>query len=130
MDLDLAGDLRQKRRRAEGWVNGYTATAIAAVVVVSPVPGAATPILCGIEATMCWNIGKQYRGDGWTMADAKAVAGLIGLAAFAGQIIALEAAILLGPFAPIGKAAIAGSIVKGMGKLIIRHFEVLAEGAQ
>jgi len=128
--MEFAEELRQKRKRAEEWVNGYTAAGVAAVVVVSPVPGAATPILCGIEATMCWNIGKQYRGDAWTMADAKAVAGLIGLAAFTGQIIALEAALLLGPFAPIGKAAIAGSIIKGMGKLIVRHFEVLAERAQ
>ena len=115
-----------RREKAEKWVNGYTGAGVAAVVVASPIPGAASTILCGIEATMAYQIGKIYKGDGWSMADAKAAAGIIGLASFTGKIAALEAAILLGPLAPFGKAAIAGGIVKGLGQLVIRHFEDVA----
>ena len=71
---------------------------------------------------MCYQIGKIYRHD-WTMGEATATAGVVGLAAVAGQIAALEAAILTGPFAFAIKPAIAGSIVKALGQLVIKHFE-------
>ena len=125
---DLVPDLPRKRKRAEEWVNGYTAGAVGIVVITSPIPGAATSALCGIEGTMAYQIGKIYRGDEWKMSDAFVTARSVGLAALAGKIAALEAAILLGPFAPIGKAVIAAGIVKVMGQMVIRHFEVLAEG--
>ena len=50
-------------------------------------------------------------------------AGTIGLAALAGKIAAMEAAILTGPFAFAIKPAIAGGIVKAMGQLVINYFE-------
>lgn len=126
---EMLSELARKRTQAERWVNGSTATAVAAVVVTAPIPGGATAALCTIEATMCYQIGKLYKGDGWSMEDGKAAARVIGLAAFTGKIVALEAAILLGPFAPVGKAVIAAGIVKGLGELVIGHFEKLtAEG--
>ena len=115
----------EKRARAEAWVNGYTATAIGLVMAVSWVPGAATATLCALEGTMCAHIGRIYRGDGWTKADAFATAKLIGLAGLAGPIAAMEAAILLGPLAFVAKPAVAATIVKAMGQLVIKYFEDL-----
>ena len=123
MSIAPSSDLPEKRRKAEKWVNGYMATAIAAVVASAWLPGAATGILCTLEATMCYQIGKIYKNDAWTMGDAAATAGVIGIAAFAGNIAAMEATILLGPLAFVAKPAIAATIVKAMGKLVIQHFE-------
>ena len=115
-------ELAEKRRRAEAWVNGSTAAAAGISAVTALIPGAATASLCALEANMCYNIGKIYR-NGWTMADATKAAGAIGLAALAGNIAALEAAILTGPFAFAIKPAIAGGIVKAMGQMVIKYFE-------
>lgn len=123
---EFENDLYRKRQRAEGWVNGYTATAIGLVLAVSWVPGAATATLCALEATMCLHIGRIYKGDAWSKTDALAAAKLIGLAGLVGPIAAMEAAILLGPFAFVAKPAVAAGIVKAMGQLIIRYFEDLA----
>jgi uncharacterized protein (DUF697 family) len=112
----------ERRRKAEKWVNGYTATAVGTVVATAIVPGAATAVLCTLEATMCYQIGKIYKHD-WSMAEATTAAGVVGLAAFFGQIAALEAAILTGPGAFVIKPLIAAGIVKSMGKLVIKHFE-------
>ena len=73
---------------------------------------------------MCYQIGKIYRGDGnFTMGDGVAAAGVIGVAGIAGQMAALEALNWV-PFAGWAvKAAVAGSVIKGMGELIIAHFE-------
>jgi hypothetical protein len=126
----LNADLTRNRKDVEEWVNGYTAGAVGVVVLTSPVPGTATAVLCGIEGTIAFQIGKIYRGDDWKMSDAFVTARSVGLAALTGKIAAIEAAILLGPFAPIGKAVIAAGIVKVMGQMIVRHFEVLAEGGR
>src|SRR5262249_11920688 len=96
--------------------------AIATVVVTAIIPGAATGILCTLEATMCYQIGKIY-GHKMTAADTAAAAGVVGLAAVAGNIVALEAAILAGPFALAVKPVIAGVIVNKLGQLVIKHFE-------
>ena len=112
----------ERRAKAQSWVNGYTATAVGAVLAVAIVPMAATGVLCTLEVTMCYQIGKIYRHN-WTMGEATTAAGVVGLAAVAGQIAALEAAILTGPFAFVIKPAIAGGIVKTMGQLVIKHFE-------
>jgi len=112
----------ERRRKAESWVNGYTATAVGSVLVTAIIPGAATAVLCTLEATMCYQIGKIYKNN-WSMAEATTAAGVVGLAALVGQIAALEAAILTGPFAFAIKPAIAAGIVKAMGQLVIKHFE-------
>ncbi|MDB5327027.1 MAG: hypothetical protein JWM57_2596 [Phycisphaerales bacterium] len=85
-------------------------------------PGAATLILCSLEATMCYQIGRIYKAN-WTVHDGTTTAGVVGLASLAGNIAAMEATILLGPFAFAAKPAIAAGIVKSMGKLVIKHFE-------
>lgn len=112
----------QLRSDAEAWVNGYTATAVGMVAATAIVPGAATGILCTLEASMCLHIGKMYKGN-FSMAEATAAAGTIGLAAVAGKIAAMEAAILTGPFAFAIKPAIAGAIVKILGQAVINYFE-------
>jgi len=116
-------DAAEKRSKAEKWVNGYTATAVGTVLTTAFIPGAATAVLCALEATMCYQIGRIYKSENWSMGDAKAAAGVIGIAAFAGNIAAMEASILLGPFAFAAKPVIAATIVKAMGKLVIAHFE-------
>jgi len=122
MSENLSADLPKRRRKAEAWVNGYTATAVATVVATSWLPGAATAILCGLEATMCYQIGKIYKNE-WTMGEATAAAGVVGVAGLAGNIAAMEATILLGPLVFVAKPAIAASLVKAMGQLVIKHFE-------
>jgi uncharacterized protein (DUF697 family) len=117
-----SSDRAEQRRKAEAWVNGYTATAVGTVLATAIIPGAATAILCTLEATMCYQIGKIYKNN-WTMGEATTAAGVVGLAALVGQIAAMEAAILTGPFAFAIKPAIAASIVKTMGQLVIKHFE-------
>ena len=84
-DFFESESLPDKRKRAEKWVNGYTATAVGAVLVATPVPGAASAILAGLEATMCYQIGKIYKHE-WSMADATAAAGVVGLAGLVGPI--------------------------------------------
>jgi uncharacterized protein (DUF697 family) len=122
MSMSENDDLAEKRRKAEAWVNGYTATAVAAVVATSPIPGTATGVLCTLEATMCYQIGRIYKTN-WSIGEATAAAGVIGIAAFLGKIAALEALTFL-PFAGwVAKGVIAAGIVKGMGQLVIKHFE-------
>jgi uncharacterized protein (DUF697 family) len=118
----MSQDFAEKRAKAESWVNGYTATAVGAVLATALIPGAATAVLCALEATMCYQIGRIYKNE-WSMGEATAAAGVVGLAALVGQIAALEAAILTGPFAFVIKPAIAAGIVKTMGHLVIKHFE-------
>ena len=120
--MDTMGDMAEKRRKAENWINGYMVGGVAAVVAGSMIPGTATAILCGIELTMCYQLGLIYK-DPWTQSEAKAAASAVGLAAVAGKILALETAILLGPFAPLGKGIIAAGIIKALGTLVIKHFE-------
>ena len=44
MSDNPAIDLAEPRRKAETWVNGYTATAVTAVLATTPIPGAATAV--------------------------------------------------------------------------------------
>jgi uncharacterized protein (DUF697 family) len=113
---------RSIRQKAKTWVNGYMATAVGMVVVATPVPGAASAILCALEATMCSQIGRLYK-QAWSMEEAKVAAGVVGLARVIGPIAAMEATLLLGPFAFAAKPAVAAAIVKAMGELVIKHFE-------
>jgi uncharacterized protein (DUF697 family) len=125
-------ELSEKRREAEAWVNGYTATG-AAIVFAAILPGGATVVLCGLEVTMCYHIGRIYSTSEWTMGEATKAAATVGLAALAGKILALEGALLLGPFGIAARPVIAAGIIKAMGQLVIRYFEekshVMAIGA-
>jgi uncharacterized protein (DUF697 family) len=112
----------EKRAKAEAWVNGYTATAVASVLGTSWLPGASTAILCTLEATMCYQIGRIYKVD-YSMGEATAVAGAIGVAAFVGKLAAMEAATFIPVIGWAAKPAIAAGIVKSMGQLVIKHFE-------
>lgn len=123
----MSDDLSEKRRKAENWVNGYTATAIGMVIATAIVPGAGTAVLISLEGIMCYQIGRIYNHD-FTEADGLAAASVIGVAAFIGPIAAFEASLLLGPFAFAAKPAIAAGIIKSMGQLVIKHFEDLSSG--
>lgn len=117
-------DLAQKRNEAEAWVKGYTATAVATVLGTSWLPGASTGILCTLEATMCYHIGKIYKAD-WTLSEASTVAGAIGVTAFVGKLIAMEAMTFLPIAGWAAKSGIAAGVVWSMGQLVIKHFEEL-----
>jgi uncharacterized protein (DUF697 family) len=108
--------------RARKWVNGYTATGTA-LAIAAIIPGSTTLVLCGLEQTMCYQIGKIYKGDSYRLSDAVQVAGVVGIAGLLGKAIALEGLNLI-PFAGwAAKAAVAGSIIKAMGELVIKHYE-------
>jgi uncharacterized protein (DUF697 family) len=111
-----------KKERARKWVNGYTATGTA-LAVVAIVPGTTTLALCTLEQTMCYQIGKIYKGDDYKLADAVQVAGVIGIVGLLAKAAALEALNFV-PFAGwVAKGAIAGSIIKSMGEIVIQHYE-------
>jgi uncharacterized protein (DUF697 family) len=107
------GEKAEKRRRAENWVDGYTATAVATVLGTSWLPGASTAILCTLEATMCYQIGRIYKVN-YSMGEATAAAGVIGVAAFVGKLAAMEAATFIPVVGWGAKPVIAGGIVKSM----------------
>ena len=72
---------------------------------------------------MCLHIGQIYRGPSYSMKDALGAAGAVGLACIAGKIAALELLNLV-PFAGwAAKAAVAGTIIKGLGAAIIAYYE-------
>jgi uncharacterized protein (DUF697 family) len=104
-----------KKERAKNWVNGYAATG-GGVAAVAIIPGATSVALF---------IGRIYRGQQFTKADATAV---IGAAGFAGTIglgakVAMEG---LNFFPIIGwaiKGGIAAGVIKTLGELIIKYFE-------
>jgi uncharacterized protein (DUF697 family) len=120
--MDSTIEMAERRRRAEEWVNKYAVAGAAAVLLVSIIPGAASVILCAFELTITYQIGAAYRNR-WTVGEAKSVAASMGLAAVAGTTLAMEAAILLGPLAFFAKPLIAAGIIKGLGRLIVKHFE-------
>ncbi len=113
---------KTKAELARDWVNGNSAAAVAVVLGTSLVPGAASAVLISQELYMAWHIGSIYKAD-ITQADVGASVAAVGLAAVAGPIIALEAAILLGPAAFYAKPVIAAGIIKTIGELLIQYFE-------
>jgi len=122
-DISLNGESKSEiRRKAEKWVNGYTATGAGLVVATALVPGAGTAVLISIEGVMCYQIGKFYKHD-YTESDGLAAASVIGIASFLGPIAVFEASLVLGPLAFAAKPAIAAGIIKSMGQLVIKHFE-------
>jgi uncharacterized protein (DUF697 family) len=111
-----------KKDLAREWVNGYAITGTG-IVVAAIVPGATSLALMAIEATMCFHIGRIYRGDDFSMREAGGIATSVGLAAVAGQIIALEALTLIPWAGWAAKAATAGGIIKTLGEAIISFYE-------
>jgi uncharacterized protein (DUF697 family) len=111
-----------KCERARAWVNGNTAAAAGVVLATALIPGAATVALTAQEVAMAFKIGGIYKAD-FSQTDARALAAHIGLGAVAGKIVALEAAIVAGPFAFAIKPVIAAGIVKTIGELIIHYCE-------
>ncbi len=110
------------RQKASNWVNGYTATAMGTVFAGAGIPGAGTVACVSIEVTMCFHIGNIYGFEmTWEMARDHALK--IGLASVVGLIVALEAAIITGPFTYALKPIIAGPIVKTLGEAVIKYYE-------
>lgn len=117
---------RSKQERARLWVNGYAITG-AAVVIAAVFPGSTSAALMVIEAEMCFEIGKIYRGDDFTFTEAVAAAGAVGLVSVAGKIMALEALTLI-PFAGwAAKAPIAGGLIKALGEAVIAYYEEVCD---
>ena len=117
---------KSKAERARTWVNSYVVLGTG-IVVAAVVPGSTSAALMAMEGHMCFEIGKIYRGDDFTMAEGMRVAAAVGIAAVIGQVAALEALNLV-PFAGwAAKGVIAGGIIKGLGEAIIYHFESVTE---
>lgn len=111
-----------KQEEARTWVNSFTAAGVA-IVVAAILPGTTATALIAIEGTMCYEIGKIYRGSDYSMSNAIAAAGAIGLAAISGQIIALEALNLIPGPGWLIKGATAGTVIKCLGEAVIAYFE-------
>ncbi|RYZ15798.1 MAG: hypothetical protein EOO70_05995 [Myxococcaceae bacterium] len=92
-------------------------------MVAAVFPGSTSAALLVIEGTMCYQIGRIYKGDAFSPGDSVAVAGVVGLAAVAGKIAALEALNLIPLAGWAVKAPVAGAVIKGLGEAIIFHFE-------
>lgn len=117
---------KSKKDRARAWVHSYMAIGTG-IVVAAVFPGSTSAALATMEAHMCYEIGKIYKGSGFTMAEALRVAAVVGIASVAGQLAALEAA----NFVPIAgwavKGAIAGTVIKLLGEAIIAHYEATSD---
>lgn len=115
--------IQEKIDKASAWVNGYTVAGSALVIGVCHLPGAATATCMTIEGVMCYQIGRIFRGNNFSMHDATAAASCIGLASVAAKIVALEATVFLGPLGWPAKATISAAIIKILGEVIIKYFQ-------
>lgn len=94
-----------------------------AIVVAAVFPGSTSAALVTMEGHMCYQIGKIYRGDDYSFAEAVAAAGVVGLASVAAKLVALEALNFV-PFAGwLVKAPIAAGVIKLLGEAIIDFYE-------
>ncbi len=116
--------MASKSERSRVWVNGY-AIAGAAAVAAAVFPGTTSVALVAIEGHMCYEIGKIYRGEEYSMGEAIGAAGMVGLASIAGKLVALEALNLLPLVGWAIKAPVAGGVIKALGEVIIAHYEGL-----
>lgn len=117
-----------KKAKARAWVNGYTAAGTG-IVVAAILPGTTSAALMGIEVTMCYQIGKIYRSDKYTMQEAIAAARVVGLVAIAAQMIALEALDFVPGPGWLVKGGVAGGVIKTLGEAVIKHYEKLEQQA-
>ncbi len=116
--------MSSKKELAQVWVNGYS-IAGAGIVIAAVFPGSTSAALVVMEGHMCHQIGKIYRGADYSLNEAVAAAGVIGMASITAQIIVLEALNFI-PFAGWAvKAPIAAAVIKGLGELIIKFYEAL-----
>lgn len=118
--------MSSKRERAKKWVNGYAITG-AGIVIAAVFPGTTSAALMLIEAEMCFEVGKIYRGDDYTWTEAVAAAGAVGLVAAAGKVAALEALNLIPGAGWLIKGPIAGGLIKALGEAVIAYYENACE---
>ena len=113
-----------KKVRARRWVNGY-AIAGTGVVIAAVIPGSTSAALVAMEGHMCYQIGKIYRDDNYSMQEAVAAARVIGLVSVSAPLIAMEAMNAI-PFAGWAvKGGVAGGVIKTLGEAIIAYYEKL-----
>jgi uncharacterized protein (DUF697 family) len=116
--------INDNKSRARKWVNGY-AIAGTGVVIAAVIPGSTSAALVAMESHMCYQIGKIYRGDDYTMQEALAAARVIGMVAVAAPLLAMEALNAI-PFAGWAvKGGVAGGVIKTLGEAIITYYEKL-----
>ena len=117
---------KSKADRARAWVNGYVVIGTG-IVVAAVLPGTTAVALIAIEEHMCYEIGKIYRGQDYSLGDAVKQSLAIGITAIAAQVAALEALNLLPGPGWLIKGATAGTAIKALGELIIKHYEGISE---
>ncbi|MEW5854390.1 MAG: hypothetical protein AB2A00_36785 [Myxococcota bacterium] len=108
------------RDKAWQWVNLASAGAVPLSLV--PIPGFSSTSLTAIEVALIYQVAKIY-GVSLSQVDLTVLAGTIGVGS-----LALKAGVAeMLNFVPVAgwaaKAAIAPSVVRGIGGLVIKHFE-------
>jgi uncharacterized protein (DUF697 family) len=114
-----------KKEKARQWVHGYMAAGTA-IVVAAIIPGATSVALSALELTMCYHVGRIYRGDGYSWNDARVAAKVIGVAALAAKgaaVVALEALNFAPGLGWMAKGPIAAGVIKGLGEATIAYYE-------
>ena len=87
-----------------------------------PIPGATSAGLCALETHMIYWVGRIY-GEELKHTDVLMIGAGLEVASQGLKLIAVEGANLV-PVVGWGiKGAIAGSVIEGIGEMIIRHFE-------
>lgn len=112
--------------KARAFVNSYT-TIGTGIVVAAIVPGSTSTALILIEGHMCYEIGKIYLGDNYSLRDATGAAAAIGISAVAGQVVALEAMNWLPGPGWLVKGVTAAGVIKALGEVVIVHYESVSD---
>jgi len=111
-----------KKEEAEKWAAGYVigAGAIGAI----PIPGGTSLTIAASQVTMCFHIGCIYRGDLFTLDEARQIVKHVGFGALIGRAVAAEALNFIPGYGWAAKSAVAGSVTAAMAKMLISYFEM------
>jgi|GEM_PF-2121431 len=110
------------KQMAEAWLTTYVSAA-GVIAAVSLVPGTATAPLVGVQVIMSFHIGRIYRGDKFTLEEAKVISEHVGLTAMIGRTVAYELLDILPVAGQLIKSVVAGSGTAIMGKMLINYYE-------
>ena len=111
-----------KKLSSQAWLTSYVSTA-GVIAAISIIPGTATVPLVAIQVIMSLHIGRIYRGENFTLEEAKVVCEHIGLTATIGRTIAYELVDLLPVVGQVIKSVVAGSATAVMGNMLINYYE-------
>ena len=108
------------REKARSLIHKYALVGTAWACI--PLPGATSAGLCAMETHLIYWVGRIY-GEELSKGDILMIAAGLELASQGLKAVALEGAALVPAIGWGIKGAIAGTVIEGMGEMIIRHFE-------